>query len=249
MKNLTFILPVHVYDKVLLDNVLRNLSQFDCRTILVGPQNVYDSLVRDGISINFDFITNNDNTDFCSQVNLGVRECSTEYFTIVEYDDEFYPKWLDNFKKYSQVYDASAYLTIMEIMNDKKELVTINNELAWSTSFVNDLGYIDMDALNSFYDFNIVGGVFKRDAFIEVGGLKTSMDIASTYEFLMRFVDNNNRVFVIPKLGYRHMMGRDGSFMSESKKRLTQEHGEWLINTAKEEMKYKEDRKLKFTEN
>lgn len=75
MENLTFILPVHIYDKMLLDNVLKNLSQFNCKTILVGPQNVYDSLVEDGISADFDFIANSGDTDFCSQVNLGVREC------------------------------------------------------------------------------------------------------------------------------------------------------------------------------
>lgn len=248
MKDLSFILPIHKYDKKLIDNVFDNLSQFDNDIIVVAPQDVCNKIETDFSDDFVHYVVNDGETDFCSQVNLGVEKCDTTYFTIVEFDDEFYSKWLENFTTYSETMESDAYLTITELMDVDKKIVSLVNELAWSTSFVEDLGYLDAEALNAFYDFSIVGGVFKREDFIKVGGLKPSLDIAACYEFLMRFVNNGLKVYVIPKIGYRHMVGREDSFIMMSRDRISQKKGEWLIETAKEEMKYNEEREINFSE-
>ena len=248
MKDLSFILPIHKYDKKLIDNVFDNLSQFDNDILVVAPQDVCNKIEADFSDDFVHYVVNDGETDFCSQVNLGVEKCNTTYFTIVEFDDEFYGKWLENFTTYSEAMESDAYLTITELMDVDKKIVSLVNELAWSTSFVEDLGYLDAEALNAFYDFSIVGGVFKREDFIKVGGLKPSLDIAACYEFLMRFVNNGLKVYVIPKIGYRHMVGREDSFIMMSRDRISQKKGEWLIETAKEEMKYNEEREINFSE-
>lgn len=249
MKDLSFILPIHEYDKNLINNVIDNLAQFENEVIIVAPQDVCEKIESEYVDDEgIRFVVNDGETDFCSQVNLGVKNCETSYFTIVEFDDEFYGKWMDNLVVYSDAIESDAYLTITELMDVDKKIVSLANELAWSTSFVDDLGYIDADALNNFYDFSIVGGVFKKDDFIKIGGLKPSLDIAACYEFLMRFINNGLKIYVIPKIGYRHMVGRDGSFIMNSKNRISQKKGEWLIETAKEEMKYNEEREITFSE-
>lgn len=249
MKNLTFILPIHVYNEELIRNVLTNLSQFtDTTTMIVAPKDVADAIRENYSTFTPTFVVNDGATDYCSQVNLGVKECTTEYFSVIEFDDEYYDKWLSNFEIYSKDIDAAAYLPIVEMVDTNRNTVALGNELAWSTSFVEDLGYLDLECLKSFYDFNIVGGIIKRDVFLEIGGLKPSMDIAATYEFLMRMVNNGHKVYVVPKIGYKHMVGREDSFIMQSKTRITQEYGEWIIKTAQVEMEYKEERDVHFSE-
>ena len=36
-------------------------------------------------------IVENDNLDFATQINKAVFDCSTQYFTILEFDDTFRP--------------------------------------------------------------------------------------------------------------------------------------------------------------
>ena len=249
MKNLTFILPVHIYNEEFIGNVFSNLSQFvDTPTIVVGPKEVVDTIKEKHTTFMPTFVVNDGATDFCSQINLGVKECNTEYFSIIEFDDEYCAKWFDNVALYSHNVDADIYLPLIEMVNTNKESVALGNELAWSTSFADELGFIDMECLKSFFDFNIIGGIIKRDVFLKVGGLKKSLDIASIYEFLMRVVNNGHVVYVVPKVGYRHMVGREDSFMAASKERISQRHGEWLIKTAQEEMQFTEEREISFSE-
>ena len=44
-------------------------------------------------------------TDFCSQVNYGVENIDTEWFSILEFDDEYSRHWLKNAEKYVKAYD------------------------------------------------------------------------------------------------------------------------------------------------
>ena len=34
--------------------------------------------------------------NFCSKVNYGVENCKTEWFSLLEFDDEYSPIWFDN---------------------------------------------------------------------------------------------------------------------------------------------------------
>ena len=120
--------------------------------------------------------------------------------------------------------------------------------IAWSASFANEIGFIDLDCLDTYMDFNVTGSFIKTEDFISIGGLKPSLKIAAWYEFLLRACHNSLKVFVVPKVGYSHTLSREGSYMNETKKDISPEEGKWLIATAKEEYFFKEDRKKKYGE-
>ena len=257
MKDLTFIIPLHEYKKDYFENAIKSVSDFkDCKIMIVGPSLVLDEVKNGskeliGSVSNIVYTENNSGKNgFCDNVNFGVFACTTKFFCILEYDDTITPTWVKNVSEHANSYkDVSVFLPLIEMVSDDtKYLVSLNNELAWSSSFAEELGYLDIESLKSYYDFSICGGVFKTEDFISLGGLKESMMIAAPYEFLLRCLYNSKKIYVIPKIGCIHTYGREGSYMVLSKDRITQEHGEWLIKTAQQEMFFKEDRNKAFNE-
>ena len=251
MKSLSYIVPVIEYKKDYLEKCIKSLTfEDDEQLVIVGPTNVLNDIKVDfsDYEKHTTYVDNNDVTDYCTQVNIGVHNCNGDYFMIVEFDDELTPTWVKNVEYYKNHYtDVSLFLPLIEMVDDKdRERRALANELSWSTAFVSELGYIDTECLENFYDFNIVGGVFKKTDFVKAGGLKPSLKIAATYELLLRFCHNGFKIFTIPKVGYWHTFGRDGSYMVESRNTITQEEGEWLIKTAKEEKLYHDDRNKVF---
>lgn len=247
MKNLTYILPVIENNKELLNTCLESLSFNDGEILhIVGPSNVIDKVDTTvcGSNANIVLIENDEKTDYISQVNVGVKRCKTTYFSIIQFDDKYSKKWTEHVEEYTKHFtDVSVFLPLIELYSDKfKHIVGLSNELSWSTSYVNELGYIDNDALTTFYDFNICGGVFKTEDFIECGCLKPSLKIASVYELLLRMCELGKKIYVIPKIGYTHTVERENSFTTLHTKEISKEEGEWLIKTAQEEKYFKEDR-------
>ena len=58
----------------------------------------YETKIKNILSI----VENDGETDFCSQINFGVSKLDTEWFSILEIDDEFSKIWISNFNKYSR---------------------------------------------------------------------------------------------------------------------------------------------------
>ncbi|MBP5723909.1 MAG: hypothetical protein J6X18_10115, partial [Bacteroidales bacterium] len=126
--------------------------------------------------------------------------------------------------------------------------VSFGNEMAWNASFSNDVGFIDIDCLNTYMTFNVTGAFINTEEFIKIGMLKPSLKAAAWYEFLLRACHNGLKVYVAPKLGYSHTVNRSGSYMDTVSSTLSKEEGDWLVNTAKQEYFFKEDRNKKFGE-
>lgn len=252
MKDITFIIPVHEYNEDLLTRALRSISgDKNTRVIIIGPSETIDNcevLVKN-YDLKVNLIKNQEETDFCSQINKAVLNCLTPYFSILEFDDIYTNIWLKHVEEHLNILkDVSIYLPITELVDENEKTLSLINELAWSSGFIDELGYIDNEALKSFYDFQISGGIIKTEDFISLGGLKPSLTMASVYEMLLRFTYNGKKVYVIPRIGYKHTCGRKNSYMTKWKDEITQEHGEWLIKTAQNEMFFKEDRKKAFNE-
>ena len=188
--------------------------------------------------------------DFCEQINKGAKVCATDYFSILEYDDEYTPIWFNNVDKYIKHYEnISIFLPLVKLVKFSDESIqSLGNELAWSKAFAEESGYINEECLNSFYDFIISGGVFKTNEFIEYGGLKKSLLIASSYEFLLRMAHNGKNIFVIPKIGYIHKIGNPDGKTAKNMEKISQKHGEWLIKLAQQEKYFNGDRNIVFEE-
>ena len=124
------------------------------------------------------------------------------------------------------------------------------NEMAWNPAYTgDDLGVITTDSMKAYPNFIFSGAIIKVDDFIGVHGLKPSMKIAAWYEFALRLLNNKKEIYVIPKIGYKHMVGREDSYDEVMRKNITVEEGRWLIETAEEECKFDEDRKLEYVKN
>ena len=59
---------------------------------------------------------------------------------------------------------------------------------------------------------------------------------------MLRLTHNNKKIYVIPKLGYRHFVNRENSLYDIYKKTITNEESKWWYELAKEEYFFKNDR-------
>lgn len=266
MENVTFIIPIHVYNKTVEPFIkrafesLKNAKDIDkCKTIIIGTatavkkaESLY-TLV--GCPQELTTIVNTE-TEFCTQINKASLACLTKYFTVLEFDDAIYPYWGTIMDRYTKAEKGvSAYLPIAELVKAevKNDTVTTTilayiNEIAWATAFANEPGYLDKDCLETYMDFFADGGLIKTEDFIAVGGLKPSLKLAAWYEFMLRLCHKEKRIFIIPRIGSQHTVGRDGSYMVDTQKNISQAEGQWLIKTAKQEYFFKEDRNKKFSD-
>lgn len=249
MKDLTIIIPVHEYNEI-IKNALASIDE-DSSVLIVTVQDAYEkvnSLVSNmQLKNNIEVLLNTGDSDFCSQVNLGVSNCNSKWFSILEFDDTFKPTWFKNVEKYINFNpEVSIFLPLTELVNPEGKFVSFTNEAAWATSFSNEIGFIDLDCLEDYFNFNLTGGVFNTDDWNEKGGLKSSMKISFWYEFMLRMTYNEKKIMVIPKIGYTHLIGRENSLMNQYQTTISPEEGEWWIKTAKNEYFFKKDRKKTY---
>lgn len=247
MEDITVIIPIHRLDDSnleLFENSLKSIfkqSEQPEQLIIVGPES---ALPKRSISKNTTLIVNDGNLDYCSQINLAVKSVKTKYFSVLEFDDIYRPHWFKNVKKYIKSKpDVSAFLPIIQYVDQENNDICLGNEITWTASFIGEdsLGKIDQDTLQGYYDFSPVGGVFITEDFIEVGGLKPSIKLSFWYEFMLRLTNNDYKIFVIPKTGYVHMVNREGSLTSEMVNMSEKEKLFWL-DLAKKEYYFKNER-------
>lgn len=269
MKGIDIIIPVHKYDdnvEVLLKRCLTSVKEMaitakniniNTDIVVVGPSlpsaDVMKIIDWTDEFASFNVVDNTTNaTDFCSQVNLAVKEqCSNDYFMIVEYDDMVTPKWLNMAYPYIQERNkCPLFLPLVEVYdimspNTPKYYI---NEIGWSSSFVeNELGSLTCSLLKDYCNFNITGAIIKKNDYLKAGGLKPSMKLSFGYELLLRIANLYTEVYVIPKVGYFHFVNREDSLTSEYHRTMSQEEGSWWIKLALQEYNFKKDRNKTYS--
>lgn len=109
MKDLTVIIPLHEYDDTIgnslmnaIESVKKQENDDNNTSIIIVAKNDIVSLIKNKISKvkGIDILSNDGETDFCSQINLGAANCKTKYFSILEFDDAYAPKWFKNAAQY-----------------------------------------------------------------------------------------------------------------------------------------------------
>ena len=156
MKNITVILPIHTLSddyKEMLNNALSSVEDFhnDVKVSIICPTSLKKELKDLSNKLEITIVTNKGETDFCSLVNLGIDNCDTEWFTILEIDDEFKPVWLKSMNEYSKVFtDVSVFLPIVKDINVEGKFINYTNESAWAYGFTDMQGFIDNEVLLDF---------------------------------------------------------------------------------------------------
>jgi glycosyltransferase involved in cell wall biosynthesis len=256
MENLTVIIPIEVLDTVEKQEMfIKALSSVDDSNILVvGEKKAIECLSELDLT-NFTFATlvnTSKNKNYASQVNFALKSVKSKYFSVLEYDDTYSPIWFKNLKMYidNDVDNTFAFLPLTEVVEySTKESIGYSNEAVWASSFSDELGCYDIQSLENYLNFNTSGGVFKTEDFISLGGLKASMELVFWYEFLMRALYKGKRIFVIPKVGYYHVIDRPGCMTTNYANTMSEKEADWWLDLAKKEYFFPHDRKKTYTEN
>ena len=258
MKDITVIIPLHKFDetiKPLLERAIKSIPKdllvsISCGVNVNEKELYYLNDIFEGIEITVP-IEKDEKDDFCTLVNRKVEEIGTKWFTILEFDDIYTDIWFKNVDEYMKYYpETTVFLPLEEITDfNSNKFISYGNEAPWATSFSNEEGVIDNDCLQQFFDFYLTGGIFNTSDWLECGGLKPSIKLTFWYEFLLRITNMNKRVFVIPKLGYKHFVNRKESLISQYQETITEEESEKWFELAKQECLFKEDRNKTYEEN
>jgi len=256
MKNITVILPIHTLSddyKEMLNNALSSVEDFhnDVKVSIVCPTSLKKDLKDLSNKLEITIVTNKGETDFCSQVNLGIDECDTEWFTILEVDDEFKPVWLKSMNEYSKVFtDVSVFLPIVKDINVEGKFINYTNESAWAYGFTDMQGFIDNEVLLDFQNYQTSGGLFKTQVIKDNGKFKENIKLTFVYEFLLRLTHNGVRIMTVPKAGYQHVNLREDSlfwkYKNEEKMTLSENEVKFWLDTAKKEFFFKNKRDVNY---
>lgn len=204
--------------------------------------------------LNVRHVTHNRSTSYQSQINIGVENVNTPYFSMLEFDDEYSSIWFDNVTKYIEHYpDVDIFLPIISDVNEENEFIGYSNEVAWALNFSNEIGFLDHDTISDYPNINIDGLVIKTDLYRKSGGLKESIRLSFNYEFLLRFTNLGYKVMVIPKIGYKHVNMREGSIFWNYRHNpddiIMPDEAKFWMKTAKEEFYHKKDRGITYVIN
>ena len=254
MNDITIVIPIHKYDENIkgmlsnaLESVKKNQETYTFGKLIpkiVAPGNVLEQVGEDfGEKYYFHLCRNTQETDFCSQINFAANKITTDYFSILEIDDVYSDNWFKMAHDYFYTNESvSLFLPITVITDKDQKQFQYVNEIAWTGSFSNDIGYLDFDCLQDYYSFNITGGIFNTNDFKAVGGFKPSIKVAFNYELLLRMTKKELKVFVVPKEGYLHTIGREDSLTKEYNETLSDNEIKKWFDLAKTEYMFTEDR-------
>jgi len=186
-------------------------------------------------------------TDFSSQVNFGVSVSKSEWFSILEFDDEYAKTWFKNVLEYRHAHpDVGIFMPIIVDVDAAGQFIGFTNEAVWANSFSDELGILDNNGLLAYQNFNIDGLVIKKELYTQIGGLKSNIKLTFIYEFLLRMTFKSVRVMIIPRFGYKHVNQRQGSLFAGYKETLTPIEARWWLSQAKKEYYFPKDRQLTY---
>ena len=260
--NITVIIPIHEYNEkiaTLLDKAIESVQKQEGieekpSIIVVYTPNIEKEMMAyqqelHAKHISNAFIENTGKTDYQSQVNFAVKlQITTDYFSVLEFDDEYSTTFFKNAEKYIKAYpEIDIFLTMMIEVNEKNEGIKMTNETVWAQQFVGEngeMGYLNAKALQQYTDFKLSGAVIKTSEFESLGGYKSNIKLTFMYEFLLRALNNACKIFSMPKIGYKHLATREGSLFDGYMKTMPANERKFWFETANKEANIMGDRTI-----
>lgn len=199
--------------------------------------------IKDVVTI----VENDGETDFASQINLGVSKAKSSWVSFLEFDDEYANIWFKNVVEYREAHtNVDIFMPLVVDVDNKGAFIGFTNEAVWATGFSDELGVLDLNALLMYQNFNIDGIVMKKSIFEDYGGFKPSIKLTFIYEFLLRMVFKDAKVMSIPRFGYKHVNQRPNSLFSIYKETIDPAEARWWLSQAKKEYYFDKDRKITY---
>ena len=203
--------------------------------------------------VDVDIIYNGDKTSYCGHINFGVDSCETEWFSILEYDDEYSNIWFKQFNEYVAHYtEVDLFFPLVVDTDENGRFIGFTNEALWAVGFSEELGHLDNNTLLRYQNFQVSGMIMKKDSFTNIGGMKDSIKLTFNYEFLLRATYNDVVIMTIPKVGYKHTNQRVNSLFWNYKfnqdMTLGDEEAKFWMDIAKKEYFFTNDRAVEYTD-
>lgn len=241
MDNLTVIIPIHNFTKKnveLLNKAVDSVPQ-ELRVVVSVPNKTTEKDLS-GTSNRIQVIQETDDTSFAGLVNAAVDTLDDGWFSILEFDDTYTDIWYNNFKKYLEFKPDISVFMFMEDIRDfnNGKYVGFGNAEAYASAFSNEIGFLDNDCLQNYFDFYLTGSIFNVKDWKEVGGLKPLLKVTFWYEWMLRATSKGKKIFVIPKVGYIHNMDRKGSYV-EQYRSLSSDEIQFYFDLAKRDSFFK----------
>ena len=171
MKDISIIIPIHEYNsevKTLMTRAINSVPN-DYYIFVSTIGELFEDFkwvleLRDNIEITIN--EDSDKSDFCTLVNNVVMRLGTKWFSILEFDDVYTSIWFENVEKEIEYKpDVSVFYPHLEELIDfnTNKFIGYGNEAPWATSFSEEIGYIDNECLQQYFDFYLTGGVYNAD--------------------------------------------------------------------------------------
>ena len=256
--NITVILPIHKMNedyKEMLINAINSMQDFynDVIIMIVCPTDVKTEIdkIDLGEKFNIKYNVHTGDTDFCSQVNRGIQNCETDWFTILEVDDEFKPVWLRSMVQYmSENPDTDVFLPVVKDINVEGKFMSFTNESVWAYGFTEKQGQLDNETLLEFQNFQTSGGLYKKQTIIDNGMFKENIKLTFGYELFLRLTNNGVKILTVPRIGYQHLNFREDSlfweYKNNEKTKLSEDEAKFWLETAKKEFFFKNKRDVNY---
>jgi GT2 family glycosyltransferase len=255
MNNITLIIPVHSLDDGLDSLLYKSIKSVEDsivkpdKLIIVHPKNknLTEQLSKYQVKdVEITLIENAGDSSFQSQLNLGVDNVDTTYFSYLAMDDEVSKIWFKNVIEHMKYEpEVSCFLPILVETDSNNNFIGFTNDIAWASGFSDKQGYLDNNAVLNYFNLSFDGMVIKKDVYKEIGGIKPNIKLTFIIEFFLRLTYNDYQVKVVPKLGYKHTNQREGSLFVDYKKVLSEEESNFWLKTAKKEYFFVEDREIR----
>ena len=188
--------------------------------------------------------------NYCEQVNYGIKNSKSKWFSLFEFDDEYSVIWFKNVKKYMEVYpNVQAFLPVVVDTDNKHVFAGFTNEATFAANFTMEMGYLTNEILQNYQNFQTAGAVFSKQVVEDFGGFKPSIKLTFIYEFLLRLTYNSVSIMSIPKIGYKHVNMREDSIFWDykfGKNVMTEDEVKFWLQTAKKEYFFVDDRVIKY---
>lgn len=262
MKDVTIIVPLHEYDDTVgkylteaLTSVERCRKQYDkgkLPVMIVATPDVEKQLKANDAKKfiqDLTIVVNDGASDFCSQVNYAVDQVKTEFFSILEYDDEYRDKWFKQASEYFYGNESISIFLPINVQHTNRTNWGFGNEFGLSNAFItddvddtDDIGIVNFKRMENCSVFNLTGAIFNLSDFVKVGKYKPSIKVAFNYELLLRLTNKGLKCMVVPKEGYVHEIGRAGSLTGTYNETMTQEEVDKWFELAYREYVHDTDR-------
>lgn len=253
MEDIVVIIPIHEFNedvKNLLHNAIQSVPKnlevrLSCANGIAKQLSDFKKIKDVKLTI-YESQEEKSGNSFAQLVNQAVGD--SKWFSILEFDDTYTSIWYDNAKKYIEFNpEVSIFLTLTDVIDfETKRYVGFANEAPWASSFSEEIGFVDNECLQSYFDFNLTGAIFNTDDWKEVGGIKESIKLSFWYELMLRWTNKGKKIFVIPKVGYNHIINRPNSLYSQYKETIDNDEGDWWYELAKQECFYIKDRNKQY---